>query len=102
MVVGTDTLHKPVRTRFVRRRVVVGGRNHDLVNVSSLIKDNDGTTFLLTVIEIFSKLAPCVPLKNKSSVSLLRALDDLFTADDDRPMTLQTNKGLEFLNRGVQ
>ena len=52
------TLHKPVRRRFKRRCVVVGGPNQqwqaDLVNVSRLKKTNDGTSFLLTVIDVFS------------------------------------------------
>ena len=51
------TLHKPVRRRFKRRRVIVGGMNQqwqaDLVDVTRLKKYNDGTTFLLTVIDVF-------------------------------------------------
>ena len=49
---------------------------------------------------MFSKVARCVPLKNKSTTSLTRALDALFTYDD-QPLTLQTDKCLEFLKRGV-
>ena len=60
----TYTLHKPVRRRFKRRCVVVGGPNQqwqaDLVDMSRLKKVNDGTTFILTVIDVFSKLAWCV------------------------------------------
>ena len=48
----TYTLHKPVRRRFKRRCVVVGGPNQqwqaDLVDLSRLKKVNDGTTFILT------------------------------------------------------
>ncbi|MEG7524966.1 MAG: transposase family protein, partial [Chromatiales bacterium] len=83
----------------------MGGRNQqwqaDLVDVASLKKHNDGTTFLLTVIDVFSKVARCIPLKNKSAVSLVRGFHELFEGDD-RPLTLQTDKGLEFLNRGLQ
>ena len=54
----TYTLHKPVRRRFKRRCVVVGGPNQqwqaDLVDMSRLKKVNDGTTFILTVIDVFS------------------------------------------------
>ena len=46
------TLHKPVRHRFKRRCVVVGGPNQqrqaDIVDMSGLKKVNDGTTFILT------------------------------------------------------
>ena len=98
------TLHKPVRIRFKRRRVIVGGRNHqwqaDLVDLSKLKKDNDGYVFLLTVIDVFSKRAWCVPLKNKSASSLVTALKGLLV--NIEPTTLQTDKGLEFLKRSVR
>ena len=100
----TYTLHKPVRRRFKRRCVVVGGPNQqwqaDLVDVSRLKKTNDGTAFLLTVIDVFSKRAWCVPLKNKSAVSLVAAFAPLL--GDKAPITLQTDKGTEFLNRALQ
>ena len=71
------TLHKPVRRHFKRRCVVVGGPNQqwqaDLVDMSRLKTANDGTTFLLTVIDVFSKRAWCIPLKNKSAASLVAA-----------------------------
>ncbi|RLJ22848.1 hypothetical protein DJ031_00135 [bacterium endosymbiont of Escarpia laminata] len=98
------TLHKPVRVRFKRRRTVVGGRDQqwqaDLVDVTSLKKENDGTTFLLTVIDVFSKVARCVPLKTKSATSVSKALNGLFT--DIQPLLLQTDRGLEFYNRSVR
>ena len=98
------TLHKPARHRFMRRRVVVGGPLQQwqdyLVDLSNLKNDNDGTTFFLTVIDVFTKVAWCVPLKNKSAASLVTALKSTFTKDWQK--TLQTNKGLEFLYRSVQ
>ena len=100
----TYTLHKPVRRRFKRRCVVVGGPNQqwqaDLVDMSRLKKVNDGTTFILTVIDVFSKLAWCVPLKNKSAASLVAAFTQLLS--NGAPNTLQTDKGTEFLNRSLQ
>ena len=77
------TLHKPVRTRFKR-----------LVELSNLKQENDGIT--VTVIDVFSKRAWCVPLKDKSTSSLIAAFNTLLI--DVVPTTLQTDKGLEFLN----
>ena len=98
------TLHKPVRRHFKRRCVVVGGPNQqwqaDLVDMSRLKKSNDGTTFLLTVIDVFSKRAWCIPLKNKSAASLVAAFKQLLR--ERLPITLQTDKGSEFLNRSLQ
>ena len=60
------TLHKPARRHFKRRRVIVGGMGQqwqaDLVDFTKLKNDNDGMTFLLTVIDVFSKVAWCVPM----------------------------------------
>ena len=94
----TYTLHKPVRRRFKRRCVVVGGPNQqwqaDLVDMSRLKKVNDGTTFILTVIDVFSKQAWCVPLKNKSAASLLAAFTQLLSNGTSN--ILQTDKGTGF------
>ena len=77
------TLHKPARRHFTRRRVVVGGPRQqwqaDLVDLSNLKTDNDGMTFILTVIDVFTKVAWCIPLKNKSATSLVTALKSTFT-----------------------
>ena len=93
-----------MRRRFKCRCVVVGGPNQqwqaDLVDMSRLKKVNDGTTFILTVIDVFSKLAWCVPLKNKSAASLVTAFTQLLS--NGAPNTLQTDKGTEFLNRSLQ
>ena len=93
------SLHKPARRRFKRRCVIVGGMNQqwqaDLVDLTTLKDDNDGMTFLLTIINVFSKRARCIPIPNKSAASLVAALQIAFA--DDRPQTLQTDRGMEFL-----
>ena len=82
----------------------MGGPNQqwqaELVDMSRLKKVNDGTTFILTVIDVFSKLAWCVTLKNKSAASLVAAFTQLLS--NGAPNTLQTDKGTEFLNRSLQ
>ena len=88
----------------IQRRVIVGGMGQqwqaDLVDLTKLKNDNDGMTFLLTVIDVFSKVAWCVPMKNKSAASLTAALQTTFV--NDWPQTLQTDQGVEFLNKSVQ
>ena len=101
------TLHKPVKRHFKRRCVIVGGRNQqwqaDLVDLTRLKKHNDGITFLLTVIDVFSKRAWCVPLKSKSGPSLVAAFERLLLGGaQPPPNALQTDKGTEFLNRPLQ
>ena len=101
----TYTLHKPVRRRFPRRRVVVPGIDHqwqaDLVDVSRLSTTNDGYKFLLTCIDVFSKYAWVIPLKNKTGASLIRAFETILQSGR-KPVHLQTDKGTEFTNRAFQ
>ena len=98
----TYTLHKPVRRKFTRRRVIVGGIDHqwqaDLIDVQRLKKDNDGITYLLTVIDVLSKHAWVVPLKNKTGSELTRAFESILD-QGRKPLKLQTDKGTEFLNQ---
>ena len=98
------TLHKPVCWRFRRRRIFTSGIDDlwqaDLVDMSAISKYNDGYKFLLTCIDVFSKYAWAIPLKNKSSKSVVAAFELLFV--DRRPANLQTDKGTEFLNAPTQ
>ena len=66
----TYTLHKPVRYNFPRNRVIVTEINDqwqaDLVDISFLACFNKGYKFLLTCVDVFSKFAWVVLLKNKT------------------------------------
>lgn len=101
----TYTLHKPIRRRFKRNRVVVGGIDEqwqaDLVDVASLSQHNGGIRFLLTCIDIFSKYAWVVPLNDKTGMSLIKAFKRILR-DGRKPRLLQTDKGTEFTNSRFQ
>ena len=101
----TYTLHKPVRYNFPRNRVIVTGIDNqwqaDLVDISSLARFNKGYKFLLTCIDVFSKFAWVVPLKNKTGESLVNGFQSILDLGRS-PEKLQTDKGTEFLNRNVQ
>ena len=97
------TLHKPVRYKFPRRKVIVGGMGHqwqaDLVDTGSISRYNKGVKYLLTCIDVFSKKAWVVPLKDKAGSTLVAAFE---TLTDPLPSRLQTDKGTEFTNRKFQ
>ena len=101
----TYTLHKPVRRKFQRRPTIVGGIDHqwqaDLIDLQKLKKENEGHVFLLTCIDVLSKYAWVVPLKDKTGASLTKAFRQIF-ATGRKPLKLQTDKGTEFKNRLVQ
>ena len=101
----TYTLHEPVRYNFPRNRVIVTGIDDqwqaDLVDISYLARFNKGYKFLLTYIDVFSKFAWVVPLKNKTGESLINGFQSILDLGRS-PEKLQTDKGTEFLNRNFQ
>jgi hypothetical protein len=101
----TYTLHKPTRRRFPIRQVVVYGIDHqwpaDLVDLAKLSSYNKGFKYLLTCIEVLSRYAWVVPLKDKTGKILKDAFQVIFKSGR-RPILLQTEKGTEFTNRVFQ
>ena len=98
------TLHKPIRLRFRRRRTIVSGIGEqfqcDLIDVQKLKGENDGYSYLLTCIDVFSKVAFVRAIKKKSSNYVIPALESIFNIS--KPKRFQTDKGSEFLGRAVQ
>jgi transposase InsO family protein len=105
---GVDayTLNKPVQRNFQRLKVRVSGIDNqwqaDLADMTRLSKDNDGYKFILTVIDVFSKTAWAIPLKNKTGVVVAEALEKIFKHSKRSPKKFQTDDGTEFFNKTVQ
>ena len=63
------TLHKPGRKRFSRNKTIVFYIDElwqlDLCDTSSLKQFNDGDTFILSIIDVFSKIGLARSLKDK-------------------------------------
>ena len=101
----TYTLHKPVRFKFTRRKVLAFGIGDlmqcDLVDMSKYSKYNRGIKYLLTCIDVFSKYAYVIPLKNKNADSMLDAFKKLFRKTK-YVANLHTDDGSEFKNKKVQ
>ena len=99
------TLHKSVRRRFPRRKIIVAGPKQqfqaDLINFSRLQKYNNDFKFILVVIDVFSKYAYVECLKNKSSKSVIAAFSKILKRSG-RFSTLQTDLGTEFTNKAFQ
>ena len=100
------SLHKPVRKNFKRNKTFVNGIDHlwqaDLADMQDLSRDNQGHRYILTVIDVFSKFAWTIPVKDKGSKSMLDAFKELFRVSERVPKKLQTDMGKEFLNKEVQ
>lgn len=98
----TYTLHAPVRRKFPRNKTLADVADDcwqcDLSDMQSLKNDNDGFAYLLCVICVFSRYAWCVPIKNKTSKSIVNAFKLLFTQTERRCSRLVGDKGGEFEN----
>ena len=98
----TYTLHKSIRRRFKRNLVMVGGIDQqwqmDLADMQSMQKLNDGYRYLLVCIDVFSKYAWVIPLKNKTGPSLVEALKRIL-ASGRKPEKVMTDQGTEFFNK---
>ena len=97
-------LHKPVRRRFARRKIYFHGIDYlwqaDVVDMSHLVKENDGYRYLLPVIEEFLIEALIKKLKKKDGKSVTEAFNEIVTTR--KPVKLQTDKGKEFSNATFQ
>ena len=101
-----EELHKPVKRKFRKRRVLVNGNNKiwaaDLADMRALSKENEGVNFLLLVIDIFNKYGWIKPLKDKKGETIVNALKEIFKESGRRPAKLWTDKGREFFNKDVR
>ena len=63
-----------------------------------LSKYNKGIRFLLCVIDIFSKYAWVVPLKDKKGISIVKTLQIILKQSNRKPNKIWVDKGSEFHN----
>ena len=77
---------------------MISGKQIWCMDMSSLARFNKGYKFLFSYIDVFSKFAWVLPLKNKTGESLVNGFQTILDAGRS-PKKLQTDKGTEFLNR---
>lgn len=98
------TLHRPVAKKFPRRKTFAKGINDlfqaDLADMRNLASYNGGFGYLLTCIDVFSRYAFAVPIRDKRGSTVSVAFEKIF--EERVPNMLQTDRGLEFLNYQVQ
>ena len=70
----------------------------DLANIQLLSKYNKGIRFLLCAIDVFSKYAWDVPLKDKKVISIVKAFQIILKQSNRKPNKIWVDKGSEFYN----
>ena len=97
-----NELHKPIIRKFENRKVYSTFKDNiwgvDLADMQLLCKYNKGTRFLSCVIDIFSKYAWVVPLKDKKSINIVKAFQIILKQSNRKPNKIWVNKGSEFYN----
>ena len=97
-----EELHKPIIKKFEKRKVHTAFKDNiwgaDLADMQLLSRYNKGIRFLLCVIDIFSKYAWFVPLKDKKGVSIVTAFQSILKQSNRKPNKIWVDIGSEFYN----
>ena len=73
----SNELHKRIVRKFPRRKVLVFGPNEiwamDLMDMIAHEKQNSGFKYIYCIIDVFTKFAWIIPLKDKQATTVLNA-----------------------------
>ena len=73
--------HKPIIKKFDKKKVYSQFKDNiwgvDLADMQSLSRKNKGIKYLLCVIDLYSKYAFVIPLKDKKRISIVNAFDKI-------------------------
>ena len=101
-----DELHKPIIRKFKKRKVYSSFRDNiwgvDLADMQLLSKFNKRFRFLLCVIDIFSKYAWVIPLKDKKGISIVNAFQKILDDSKRKPNKIWVDKGSVFYNNSFK
>ena len=83
-----DELHKPVIKTFNKRKVYSQFKDNiwgvDLADMQSLSRKNKRIKYLLYLIDLFTKYAFVIPLKDKKGISIVNAFDKIIKQSNRR------------------
>ena len=83
-----DELHKPVMKKFNKRKVYSQIKNNicgvDLADMQSLSRKNKGIKYLLCAIDLHSKYAFVVSLKDKKGISIVNAFNKIIKQSEKK------------------
>ena len=94
-----DELHKPVIKKFEKRKVYSQFKDNiwgvDLADMQSLSRKNKGIKYLLCAIDLYSKYAFVIPLKE---ISIVNAFNKIIKQSNRKPNKIWVDQGGEFYN----
>ena len=91
------TLHEPKKLKFKRIKVQVAGIDSqwqiDLIDCHDISGSNYGLKYIFTCIDVFSKHAWAIPIKNKEAKSCLQAFKSIINESKRKPNHLYLDNG---------
>ena len=97
-----DELHQPGIKKFNKRKVYSQFKDNiwrvDLADMQSLSRKNKGIKYLLCAIDLYSKYAFVIPLKDKKEISIVNAFDKIIKQSKRKPNKIWVDQGSEFCN----
>ena len=98
-----EELHKPVIKKFNKRKVYSQFKDNiwgvDLADMQSLSKKNEGIKYPLCAIDLYSKYAFVVPLKDEKGISIVNGFNKIIKQYNRKPNKIWVDQGGEFYNR---
>lgn len=101
--ISAYSLHKDVRNKYPRRKIMVNFINEiwasDLRDISKFSRQNRGYKFIVMVVDGFSKKAYAQPIKDKTPKSMIKAFNLIFKEANAYPVFLYSDRGLEYTSK---
>ena len=97
-----DERYKPIIRKFNKRKIYSQFKDNiwgvDLADMQSLSRKNKGIKYLLCAIDLYSKCAFVIPLKDKKGISIVNAFDKIIKQSNRKPNKIWVDQGGEFYN----
>ena len=97
-----DERHKPIIRKCNKRKVYSQFKDNiwgvDLADMQSLSRKNKGIKYLLCAIDLYSKYAFVIPLKDKKRISIVNAFNKIIKQSNRKPNKIWVDQGGEFYN----
>ena len=101
-----NKLHEPIIRKFKKRKVYSSFKGNmwgvDLTDMQSLSKYNKGFKYLLCAIDLFSKYASVIPIKDKKGTSIVNAFKKIISEGQRKPNKIWVDQGSEFYNQSFE
>ena len=100
-----EELHKPIIRKFKKEQFIQDLKiiwSANLADMQLISKFNKGFRFLLCVIDIFSKYAWVLSLKDKKGITIANAFQKILKESNRKPSKIWVDKGSGFYNSSVK